>query len=359
MSDICFVTWDGGGNVPPARDVARELQRRGHRVRFIGHPTQADRFRDAGLELVPFPSARPFDILHVSSPLSVLSVLADRRLGLDVVRHVRQHPTDHVVVDALLFAVMTELGSAGIPYVALEHSFDGYLRRAAKGPMGWLLRLRRVNALRALDSASRVLVASVRELDAGHGDHVIHTGPVVVGTAAAPTEPTVLISLSTVGFRPLDTTWQRVLDALDGLPARVIGTTGPALDPASLRAPAGVELHAWLPHEEILPQVSLVIGHGGHATTMAALAHGVPVLVLPLDGASDQPFVGRVVQDTGVGRTLSRRSSKRRIRRAVEELLTSEQCRQAAASLGARIRTLDGTRQAADLLESMTGKDPR
>ena len=43
MSNILFVTWDGGGNVPPALGIAAELQQRGHRVRVIGHPVQHGR----------------------------------------------------------------------------------------------------------------------------------------------------------------------------------------------------------------------------------------------------------------------------------------------------------------------------
>jgi hypothetical protein len=37
MGDILFVTWDGGGNVPPAIGIACELQRRGESVRVLGH----------------------------------------------------------------------------------------------------------------------------------------------------------------------------------------------------------------------------------------------------------------------------------------------------------------------------------
>ena len=41
MADILFVTWDGGGNVPPAVGIAAELRRRGHGVRFVGHAAPA------------------------------------------------------------------------------------------------------------------------------------------------------------------------------------------------------------------------------------------------------------------------------------------------------------------------------
>ena len=32
MSQIAFVTWNGGGNLGPALNIARELRRRGHRA---------------------------------------------------------------------------------------------------------------------------------------------------------------------------------------------------------------------------------------------------------------------------------------------------------------------------------------
>ena len=40
MAGIQFVTWDGGGNLPPTLGIARELQRRGHAVGVIGEESQ-------------------------------------------------------------------------------------------------------------------------------------------------------------------------------------------------------------------------------------------------------------------------------------------------------------------------------
>src|SRR5690625_6373528 len=58
---------------------------------------------------------------------------------------------------------------------------------------------------------------------------------------------------------------------------------------------------------------------------MAALAHGVPLLILPVEPTSDQPFVGRAVARSGAGLTLSRRSSTAAIRAALRsEEHTSE-----------------------------------
>jgi UDP:flavonoid glycosyltransferase YjiC (YdhE family) len=354
MSEILVVTWDGGGNVPPALGIGAELRARGHHVRFLGHGSQTGAFADARLPFEAFRHARPFTSDTPSSTSALMGVFADRKMGQDVVESLNREPADFVLVDCLLFGVMQALQRSGRDYAVLEHSFDGYFRRAAHGPMGLLLRLRGFPALSLLDAGRPLLAATLGELDTGAGP-VVHTGPVLgptpSGGSAAPAAPAVLLSLSTFAFRSLVPTWQRVLDAVDGLPVRVVATTGPAVDPAALRIPQNVEHHRWLPHAEVLPGISLLVGHGGHATTMAALAHDVPLLVLPLDQKSDQPFVGRTIQDAGAGRTMSRRSSTKAIRTAIEDLLEDGPHRQAAARLGANIRATAGAPLAADRIE--------
>jgi UDP:flavonoid glycosyltransferase YjiC (YdhE family) len=352
MADVLFVTWDGGGNVPPAAGIAEELRSRGHRVRFLGHPRQAPDFAERGLEFSGFPTARPFDSTVPATPLTILAAFGDRAMGADVVAELDARPADVVVVDCLLFGVMDALRGAGRSYVGLEHSFDACWRRLAKGPFGLLLRLRGLNALELLDAGEPTMAATIPELDAGHGD-VVHTGAVVSGVPARVSRPTVLVSLSTFAFRGLEPTWQRVLDAVAPLDARVIATTGPAVDASRLRVPARVELHRWLPHGDVMPEVSVVVGHGGHATTMTALAHDLPLLVLPMDSKTDQPFIGRALEAAGAGRSMSRRSSPRKIRAAIETLLADGPHHAAAARLGTAVRGLPGATTGADLIEDV------
>ena len=355
MADILFVTWDGGGNVPPAIGIATELRGRGHHVRFLGHPSQAAAFAAAHLTFRSFGRARTFSSESPWSTMSLLGVFADRGMGEEVADELAARPADVVVVDCLLFGVMRALQAQRRDYVVLEHSFDGYFRRAARGPLGLLLRARGCRPLSLLDGGRPVLAATLRALDNGHGD-VVHTGPVLAGLPDGPVaheSPAVLMSLSTAAFGSLLATWQRVLDAVEGLPVRVVATTGPAVDPSRLRFPANVEHHRWLAHTDVLPEVSLVIGHGGHGTTMAALAHDVPLVVLPLDGKTDQPFVGRAVERAGAGRVLSRRASAARIRSSIEELLGDGPHRAAAARLGAAIRSTPGATNAADEVEAL------
>jgi UDP:flavonoid glycosyltransferase YjiC (YdhE family) len=166
----------------------------------------------------------------------------------------------------------------------------------------------------------------------------------------------VLLSLSTFAFRGLEATWQRLLDAVAPLPVRVVATTGPAVDVTKLRVPANVELHTWLPHTEVMPEVSLVVGHGGHATTMTALAHDLPLLVIPMDAKTDQPYIGKAIQRAGAGRTMRRRSSPEKLRAAIEELLGDGPHRMAAARLGAVVRGLPGATTGADLIEDVVSR---
>ena len=355
MAHILFVTWDGGGNVPPAVGIAEELKARGHRVRFLGHARQAPAFAERGLEFSGFPTARPFDSTVPATPLKVLATFGDRAMGADVVAELAARPADVVVVDCLLFSVMDALRTTGHSYVALEHSFDTCWRGMAKGPFGLLLRLRGMKALALLDGGEPTMAATIPDLDSGHGD-VVHTGAVVTGVPATPSQPTVLLSLSTFAFKSLEATWQRVLDAVAPLEVRVIATTGPAIDPARLRAPANVELHSWLAHTDVMPEVSVVVGHGGHATTMAALAHDLPLLVIPMDAMTDQPYIGKAIQRVGAGRTLGRKSSPEKIRATIEELLGEGPHRTAAARLGAAVRALPGATTGADLIEDVLSR---
>lgn len=358
MSSILFLTWDGGGNLPPALAIASELRDRGHDVRFLGHAGQARRVEDAGLGFAAYPSARPFTSQDPGSPLRLLGTLGDRAMGRDVIDDLAAHPADLVVVDALLFAAMEALRDNSVSYAVLGHCFDGFLRRAARGPMGLLLRLRGYRPLALIDAGRARIVTTIEELDEGHGD-VTHVGGIARGVPAHPEEPLVLLSLSTFSFPGLGRTWQRLLDAVDGLPARVVATTGPAVDPETLRAPGNVEVHRWLPHAEVMPRASLVVGHGGLGTTMAALAHGLPLLVLPQDATSDQPLVGKAIERAGAGLVMSRRSAPAKLRAAMVQLLGDGPHRRAASSLGARVREQDGRARGADILESLVSDATR
>jgi UDP:flavonoid glycosyltransferase YjiC (YdhE family) len=355
MAEILFVTWDGGGNVPPALGIARELSTRGHAVRFVGHPRQRPALEAAGVEVAPSRHARAFSALDANSPLDLVAMFGDRGLGRDVLEALADRPADVVVVDCLLFGVMAELARAGRPYVVLEHLYDAYLTGGwMRGPMGLGMRLKRLHPKRALAIAQLRLVTSAPSLDpAGDRPGLTYVGPVCPVGASVDADPMVLVSLSTYRFPGMTRCLQTILDACADLDTRVVATTGPVIDPADLRAPANAEVHRFVPHVELMPQASLMVGHGGHGTTLQALAHDLPMVLMPMHPMLDQPMVARSVEQAGAGRVVRKKASSEELRAVIASLMADGPHRDAAARLGQEIRALPGADGAADRIEGL------
>jgi UDP:flavonoid glycosyltransferase YjiC (YdhE family) len=70
---------------------------------------------------------------------------------------------------------------------------------------------------------------------------------------------------------------QRMLDATAALDARVVVDHGAAVDPSRLRRRPTTRSTV-RPARRADARVSLVVGHGGHGTTMQALAHDLPLV---------------------------------------------------------------------------------
>lgn len=359
MADILFVTWDGGGNVPPALAIADELRRRGHETRFLGHAGQRDALAGAGHGFTAYTEAEDFVGSEPASVPRLVRLFSDRGMGRDLVALTEREPADLVVIDALLMGALDAASRAGLRYVPLQHLFDGYQRGGwLRGPVGLWGRARGLRPVDRWDGAEIALSATLAALDPGAEGappNLRFTGPVVEPPreTASFADRSVLVSLSTFHYAGMRKVLQRVVDATDGLDARVVVTTGPVIDPADLRARPGVEVHRSVPHGELMPQAALVVGHGGHGTAMRALAHDLPMLVLPLHPLLDHPVVGRAVQEAGAGLMLSRRASVPKLRSAMAQLLEDGPHRRAAAGLGAQIRDAAGPRTAADHLEGL------
>ncbi|MDQ0757273.1 glycosyltransferase [Arthrobacter sp. B3I4] len=373
MSDFLFATLDAGGNLPPALGIGRELLRQGHRVRFLGHAQQAAAVESAGAEFIPYRHAAPLSPA-VSAPAhrqfaAMLNVFGDPGIGRDLLEEARREPPDVAVVDCLLMGAIDAAAKAGLPHVVLVHSFfaffDGPFRR---GPMGAALAFKKLPPRRAIGHAERVLVCADPLLDpagrapGGPGERVVWSGAVVdevtsgnTGTRRAG-RPRVLASLSTTAFPGQQQVLQKILDAASVLTVDLVMTTGPAVDPASLSAPANATVHRYIEHTEIMPDCDAVIGHGGHATAMRALAHGLPMMILPMHPLMDQPLVGKVIRDAGAGVLLSRKSSPGEIGNKLSELLDSESCARAAAEIGTRLRNSAGARSGAQVLADVAGR---
>lgn len=373
MADVLFVTWDGGGNVPPAVGLAEEMRRRGHAVRFLGHAQQQESFERSGFGFTPYEHARPWSstapVDGLSGALTVFRMFADRGPARDLLEQVQRRQPDAVVLDCMSLSCLQAAEQAALPRAVLAHTFYGFLSTLyARGPVGTFARLHGLHPTRLWANAPRLLLATDRQLDPvtdgalpASARYVGVIQPAARPRAPRPTGavPRILVSLSTLYVAGQDKVLQNVLDALSGVAAHAVVTTGRGVDAGRLRAPANAEVHQFLPHHEVMPTVDLLIGHGGHATTMRALAHDLPVVVLPLHPAVDEKMIGRSAERAGVARLLSKTAKPAQIRTAVEALLGDGPHRQACAALGMRLRGQNGASAAADEVEALLVRHSR
>lgn len=107
-----------------------------------------------------------------------------------------------------------------------------------------------------------------------------------VGPAAQPLEwvtdlnrPLVYATLGTVHNAPK--LFRTLLDGLDTGVAAIL-TVGRNVDPEDLvPIPENVRVERFVPQGQVLPGCEAVVSHGGSGTTLAALAHGLPLVLVP------------------------------------------------------------------------------
>jgi MGT family glycosyltransferase len=143
---------------------------------------------------------------------------------------------------------------------------------------------------------------------------------------------------------------QRILTALASVPVRALVTLGPALDPSRLMPPANVVLQRFVPHCSVLPHAAAIVSQCGLGTVMKALAHGVPLVCIPLVG--DQPENAVRVEALGAGVRLPPDAEPSRIREAIEQVLSERAFRDAAGRVAKAIADEDPVAAAVDEIES-------
>jgi MGT family glycosyltransferase len=141
---------------------------------------------------------------------------------------------------------------------------------------------------------------------------------------------------------------------LANLPMEVIMTTGGHRDPAALGlgtlAP-NVHLESWIAHTELFPRTDVVITTGGAGTVLTALEAGIPMVIVPTEW-DKADNAQRIVEAGCAIRMSPGRCSPKRLRQAVEELLSDGKYRENAKRIGGILKSLNGPRRGAELIEA-------
>lgn len=343
MGRVLFVTWHGGGNVNPVVALGRQLQGLGHEVAVLATATLAARFERAGLRFIERDPGDEWDL---------------GLMAADVAAACGRFEPDAAVVDYMLPAGLCATEALGVPTVALVHTLYGALLEGGTvSPMSMAATVPAINHVRddlglepiarlgdLLADVAHVVVTTPASIDTPPDplpSNVVYVGPVFEEAdpdapwSVPPGDgPLVVVSLGTTDMDELPLL-ARVLGALAHEHARVLATVGDHADPWEIPTPGNTTISRFVQHAAVLPHADLVISHGGIGTCLAALAHGLPVLCLPL--GRDQPVNAAAVARTGAAKVLPSSASPKQIAVAVDELLSDPRYRDAARAVAASL----------------------
>ena len=380
MSRFLVVTWDGAGNLTTALGVAKVLTTRGHDVRLLGHRAIHERCGDHGWRFRPFTHTAELDSSVAFATedeefgFLVQELMMSSAVARDVADEIERDPVDGLVVDSMLLAALSAGEAAAVSTVALFSTAFSIFRggpfvQAISPAIASLNRLRSDLKLPEVAGPSDVhdrcalnLVASLMEFEptVSFPPNVRFIGPLVDAPplmcrvdpveVRRPSSPLVVVSFSSCAQRQHDPL-QRVVDALGPLPVQVLVTTGAAVSPDSISAPSNTQVVRFVPHEQVVPDASLVVTHAGLGTIMKAFAYGVPLVCMPM--GRDQFFNAERVEALGAGMTIAVDADATAIAEVVRRALEDRTLRSNARHLSGVVGTYGGEADAVAEIESV------
>jgi calicheamicin 3'-O-methyl-rhamnosyltransferase len=308
---VLFSCMPWEGHFRPLVPLAHALGARGHDVAFAAASAWAERAEEEGFPLLAAGMTReeggalfaPFreEIFRLppeerrTHQFSTLFAKFHAPAKLpEVIGVARSWRADAIVFDSCDLAAPIGAAALGLPSV--NHSFGAMIPLAAlEASREYLEPLWRGEGLEPdpYAGAFRGLFVDLAppsfawEQPRGR---VVHLRP-VPDTAGTPPpwldeleSPLVYVTMGTVYNQP--ELFRPLLDGLDGHGSALV-TVGRNVDPDELGAlPPRVRVERFVPQAHVLPRSAAVVSHGGSGTTLGALAHGLPLVLVPQ--AADQ-----------------------------------------------------------------------
>jgi MGT family glycosyltransferase len=370
-----LVTFSGGGNTVPTYALARRLIARGHQVTILGQMEQAETARNLGARFVPLgvPDWTPGKSIEEQSD-AFLALLFGPDVGRAVLDGIARDPPDVLVVDCMLTSALAAAERAAIRSAALVHVL---YEQFVAGTVGrrWAAMLPVVNEMRSgfglppagspmalLEPMRIVLVACPQTFDVAmpalpknvrYVGAMLDDDPTTPGACPWPLadgRPRLLVTFSTT-YQHQEIVLRRIATALATLPVEAIITTGPTVDVDAIDPARNVAVFRYIAHRTLLPDCALVITHAGLGAVMTALAHGVPLLCMPM--GRDQHDNAARVAACGAGCVLPLEAGVGQISETIAAMLAAPEYREAARDMAATIALRDGRDVAVDELEKL------
>jgi UDP:flavonoid glycosyltransferase YjiC (YdhE family) len=328
---ILMTTKDGAGHFGPLIPFARAFQRAGADVLIAAPRSAAGMVRAEGLPLWAFddPPAEERDAIFASMLDKSAEATAGRVVGdifarIDaraafpgVLAACRAWAPDVVVSEITEFAGPLAAETVGVPSVCVGLSQQGREDAVVETILPAIDELRARFGLAPDPEGQRILgrpyltlmpaaledpatparypALRFREVRPAVRRYPLYGGP-------ADDRPLVYLTFGSVAptmdFFP--DLYRSAIDALAGLPVRVLVTVGRDRDPSELGpVPTNVRVERWVPQADLMPHVAAMVCHGGSGTVTMGLAGGVPMAVVPL--FADQPWNAERVAALGAG----------------------------------------------------------
>jgi UDP:flavonoid glycosyltransferase YjiC (YdhE family) len=350
--------------------VARELARRGHEVAFACARAFCPEVERAGFRAFPagrdwlatgleraFPEVGaipPGPERYAWARAHIFAGATARDAVPDLLALARTWPPDLVVRDAAEYGGCLAAELLAIPH-AIVRTDSGSSSFAARDVVAGSLaaareqfglppdpatmmpfRFLHLSFAGALDDPAMPVAPTYHRLRPfPHGSEEDEEGPVPTRRGD---RPLVYATLGTV-YNSLSAIFASILAALRDEPLELIVTVGHNQDPAQFGPqPSHVRIERFVPQSRLLARCDLVIAHGGFGTVTAALAHGLPLVLIPI--SADQPENARRCAALGVGRVIAPdKRTPAAIRAAVRAVLgdpryrrnAEHQCRELAS----------------------------
>lgn len=284
-----LITFVGGlGHLAPLLPLARAVRSAGHEVAIAGSGGLVPRIREEGFiafSTSPGQNHDPTPAKETRTPLEVMGGRATerefaanfadrgaRRMAAAVPEVIRGFRPDLVLRDETDLGTTIAAELAGVPVAThLVLAAGTLVRPDLVGP-----RLDAVRAQHGLPPDQRLarltggLVLAVGPTSFRSPSSPLPLEPTYYRSADHPAQvastgrPSVYVTLGTIFNAASGDLFERLLAGLSRLDADVVATVGRRIDPAGLGPqPPHVRVERFVPQEEVLPRVDLVVSHGG------------------------------------------------------------------------------------------------
>ncbi len=144
---------------------------------------------------------------------------------------------------------------------------------------------------------------------------------------------------------------RRLISALGSLPYRSLVNVGGYKDQYA-QLPPNIIIDSWFPQPSVIPQVDVVIHHGGNNSFTECLLFGKPAIIMPF--AWDGHDNAKRVQETGHGYQLGRADwTEAELAVRIDDCLHDRALQARLAATSAQMRSQDGPAKAARLLAGL------